>query len=102
MGPKQILNQANKAALSARSMRLIGTSPQASLDLVVTQDSSDGSRTAGETTLKTRVVDNTIYIKADADYWLSETKMQAAPKDKQGTFKNAMAALTPYIKAGKF
>ncbi len=69
LGPKQILNQANKAALSARSMRLIGTSPQASLDLVVTQDSSDGSRTAGETTLKTRVVDGTIYIKADADYW---------------------------------
>ena len=69
LGPKQILNQANKAALSARSMRLIGTSPQASLDLVVTQDSSDGTRTAGETTLKTRVVDNTIYIKADADYW---------------------------------
>ena len=40
--------------------------------------------------------------KADADYWLNEGKMQAAPKDQQGFFKDAMAALTPYIKAGKF
>jgi hypothetical protein len=69
LGPKQILNQARKAALSSRSVTMLGTSPAASLDLVVTNDSSDGSRTAGETTLKTRVVDGVIYVKADRAYW---------------------------------
>lgn len=66
---KQILDRANKAAMSARSMHLIGSSPQASLDLVVTKDSSDGRRSAGDTSLRTRVVDGAIYIRSDADYW---------------------------------
>jgi hypothetical protein len=48
---------------------MVGTSPAASLDLVVTPDSSDGSRSAGETTLRTRVVDGVIYVKADQAYW---------------------------------
>lgn len=69
LGPKQILNQARKAALDARSVTMIGTSPAASLDLVVTNDSSDGSRSAGDTTLTTRVVDGVIYVKADEAYW---------------------------------
>ncbi len=68
-GPKKLLAQANKAAMSARSVRIVGESPQAALDLVVTKDSSDGKRSAGETTLKTRVVDGTIYIKGDQAYW---------------------------------
>jgi hypothetical protein len=66
---EKILERANKAALSARSMHLIGTSPQASLDLVVTKDSSDGRRTVEDTSLRTRVVDGIIYIRADRDYW---------------------------------
>jgi hypothetical protein len=80
LGPKQILNQANKAAMSARSVHIIGESPQASLDLVVTKDSSDGTRTAGDTTLKTRVVDGVIYIKADEAYWTQAFNAKKAKK----------------------
>jgi hypothetical protein len=69
LGPKQILNQARKAALASRSVTMIGKSPAASLNLVVTQDASDGRRSSGSTTLKTRVVDEVIYVKADKTYW---------------------------------
>lgn len=40
--------------------------------------------------------------KADADYWLSQANMDKAPADKKGSFKGAMASITPYIQAGKF
>lgn len=39
--------------------------------------------------------------KADADFWLSEVKMKAAPKDSQGFFQGAMASVNPYVAAGK-
>jgi glyoxylase-like metal-dependent hydrolase (beta-lactamase superfamily II) len=39
--------------------------------------------------------------KADADFWLSEANMKAAPKDSQGFFKGAMTSLKPYVDAGK-
>lgn len=80
LGADKILKQANKAAMSARSVHLIGTSAQASLDLVVTQDSSDGTRTAADTTLKTRVVDGVIYIKADQAYWTQAFNKKKAKK----------------------
>ena len=79
LGPKQILNQARKAALDARSVTMTGKSPAASLELVVTQDASDGTRSSGDTTLKTRVVDGVIYVKADEAYWTQAfTKKKAA------------------------
>ncbi|MBD8532825.1 MULTISPECIES: MBL fold metallo-hydrolase [unclassified Massilia] len=40
--------------------------------------------------------------KVEADHWLNQSKMDKAPADGKGTFKNAMAALDPYVKAGKF
>ncbi|MEO6016300.1 MAG: MBL fold metallo-hydrolase [Polaromonas sp.] len=39
--------------------------------------------------------------KADADFWLDEAKMKAAPKESQGFFQGAMASLKPYAAAGK-
>ena len=39
--------------------------------------------------------------KADADFWLSEAKMNAAPKDSKGFFQGAMASVNPYVAAGK-
>ncbi|MEO8390454.1 MAG: MBL fold metallo-hydrolase [Polaromonas sp.] len=39
--------------------------------------------------------------KADADFWLDEAKMKAAPKESQGFFQGAMASLKPYVDAGK-
>lgn len=40
--------------------------------------------------------------KVEADHWLSKDKMDKAPADGKDTFKNAQAALDPYVKAGKF
>ena len=39
--------------------------------------------------------------KADADFWLSEANMNAAPKDSKGFFQGAMASVNPYVAAGK-
>jgi glyoxylase-like metal-dependent hydrolase (beta-lactamase superfamily II) len=38
----------------------------------------------------------------DADYWLSQSNLDAAPKENKGFFLGAMSSLNPYIKAGKF
>lgn len=40
--------------------------------------------------------------KRDADYWLSEANMQAAPEGSRGFFKGAMVSIEPYKAAGKF
>jgi glyoxylase-like metal-dependent hydrolase (beta-lactamase superfamily II) len=40
--------------------------------------------------------------KVEADHWLSQANMDKAPEEGRNTFKNAMAALDPYVKAGKF
>jgi len=40
--------------------------------------------------------------KADADFWLDEAKMKAAPKESQGFFQGAMASIKPYADAGRF
>jgi len=40
--------------------------------------------------------------KHDADYWLSQANLDAAPKDSKGFFQGAMASLNPYVAAGKF
>lgn len=38
----------------------------------------------------------------DADSWLSQANLEQAPANAQATYRNAMAALKPYIQAGKF
>ena len=38
----------------------------------------------------------------EADYWLSEANLNAAAKDAQDRFRQARAALAPYIAAGRF
>ena len=40
--------------------------------------------------------------KHDADFWLSQANMDAAPKDAKDFFKGAMASINPYVVAGKF
>lgn len=40
--------------------------------------------------------------KADADFWLSEARAEAAPQATKGFFQGAQASLTPYVKAGRF
>lgn len=38
----------------------------------------------------------------DADYWLSQKNLDAAPEDAKGFFKGAMASINPYAAAGRF
>jgi glyoxylase-like metal-dependent hydrolase (beta-lactamase superfamily II) len=38
----------------------------------------------------------------DADYWLNPATLDAAPEDKKGFVKGAVASLNPYVTAGKF
>lgn len=40
--------------------------------------------------------------KHDADFWLSQSNMDAAPKDAKSFYQGAMTSLNPYIAAGKF
>ncbi len=40
--------------------------------------------------------------KREADYWLSQANLDKAPADGKGGFKNAQAALNPYVQAGMF
>ncbi|WP_086920453.1 MBL fold metallo-hydrolase [Variovorax sp. JS1663] len=40
--------------------------------------------------------------KHDADFWLSQANMDKAPADSKGFFQGAMAALNPYVAAGRF
>ena len=38
----------------------------------------------------------------EAELWLSQKNLDAAPVDSQGAFQGAMASLNPYVKAGRF
>jgi len=38
----------------------------------------------------------------DADFWLSQARMDAAPQEAKGGFHNAMVSLNAYVSAGKF
>jgi len=40
--------------------------------------------------------------KAESDYWLSEAKMNAAPKEAQDGFKGAMLMVNPYVAANRY
>lgn len=40
--------------------------------------------------------------KRESDFWLSQSRMDAAPAASKGFFQGAMASLNPYIAAGKY
>jgi glyoxylase-like metal-dependent hydrolase (beta-lactamase superfamily II) len=40
--------------------------------------------------------------KAEGDFWLSQARMNAAPKDDQDSFRGAMAAVDPYAATNRF
>lgn len=69
LGPKAVLKRARKAADQARSVHVIAKSEGAELDMVAGNTSSDGMRSSGDVTIMTRVVDDTLYLKADSAYW---------------------------------
>lgn len=69
LSPEEVLKKARQAAQQARSVHVVATSDTATLDMEMTQNASDGSRSSGEKSIETRVVDNTLYLKADPAYW---------------------------------
>lgn len=86
----------------AAQIRAAGYQPEQVDDILVTHmhpDHVGGLAADGQ-----RVFPNaTVHAdKADADYWLSPAKAEAAPQDLKGFFQGAQASLTPYVQAGRF
>ena len=82
------------------SMKAAGYAPEQVDEVYLTHFHSDhlgGLTAASKPAFPNAVVRAS---KMEADHWLSQANMDKA-QDKD-TFKNAMAALDPYIKAGKF
>lgn len=69
MSAEEVLKQARKAARKARSVHVVATSQRATLDMEMTRNASDGERSSGDKSIQTRVVGNTLYLKADPAYW---------------------------------
>lgn len=40
--------------------------------------------------------------KDESDFWLSAANLEQAPEDSKGSYRNAVAALAPYVKAKKY
>lgn len=83
------------------SMKAAGYAPDQVTDIVITHLHADhvGGLVNGEAI---QFPNATVHAdKAELDYWLDEKKAETAPKEVQGFFKMAQAALGPYTKAGK-
>jgi len=86
----------------ATQIRAAGYQPEQVDDILITHmhpDHVGGLAADGQ-----RVFPNaTVHAdKADADFWLSPAKAEAAPKEMKGFFQGAVASLTPYVQAGRF
>lgn len=95
--PKAILKKAREASAQARSVHIVATSEDTELDLVVADATSDGSRRSGDVKILTRVVDGTLYIKAQTAYW--EEAFGAKEADKIGDKWVAGDLRNPKLKA---
>ncbi|WP_457424329.1 MBL fold metallo-hydrolase [Roseateles sp. P5_E7] len=83
-------------------IRAAGYQPEQVDDILITHmhpDHVGGLAAGGERAFPNATVHGS---KADADYWLSQAKADAAPKERKGFFQGAMASLTPYVQAGRF
>ena len=86
----------------AAQIRAAGYQPEQIDDILITHmhpDHVGGLAADGQ-----RIFPNaTVHAdKADADFWLSQPRADAAPKELKGFFQGAMASLTPYVTAGRF
>ncbi len=84
------------------NLKAAGYQPEQIDEIYITHMHADhvGALMAGEQ----RAFPNAV-VRADkreADYWLSEKNMMAAPEEARGFFKGAMASLNPYVAAGRF
>ena len=108
-GPKLVLidagaGQTYGAALGAlvANLKAAGYQPEQVDEIYITHMHAD--HVGGLTSDGKAAFPNAI-VRADkheADYWLSQTNLDAAPKDQQKGFADAIAALKPYVDSGKF
>ena len=86
----------------AAQIRAAGYQPEQVDDVLITHMHPD--HVGGLAADGKRVFPNaTVHAdKADADYWLSQARADAAPAEAKGFFQGAAASLTPYVKAGRF
>ncbi len=108
-GTKLVLIDAGAGALFgptlgklASSLQASGYRPEQVDEIYVTHMHGDhiGGLTAGD-----KLAFPNAIVRADqhdADYWLSQAKMDAAPADAKDFFKGAMLSINPYAAAGKF
>ncbi|MFO1313521.1 MAG: MBL fold metallo-hydrolase [Burkholderiales bacterium] len=86
----------------ADSIKASGYQPEQIDEIYITHMHGDhvGGLVSGE-----RVVFPNAIVRADqrdADFWLSQARMDAAPQDTRNAFKGARLSLDPYVAAGKF
>lgn len=86
----------------AAQIRAAGYQPEQVDDVLITHMHPD--HVGGLVANGQRVFPNaTVHAdKADADFWLSPTRAEAAPKDMKGFFQGASVSLSPYVAAGRF
>ncbi|MGH6647624.1 MBL fold metallo-hydrolase [Aquabacterium sp.] len=86
----------------ASQIRAAGYQPEQVDDILITHMHPD--HVGGLSADEQRVFPNATVRadKQDADFWLSEAKLNAAPAEMKGFFLGAIASLTPYVKADRF
>ena len=84
------------------NLKAAGYSPEQVDEIYITHMHADhvGGLTAGDKLAFPNAIVRA--DKRDADFWLSQANLDAAPEDAKGSFKGAMASINPYVAAGKF
>lgn len=84
------------------NLKAAGYTPEQVDEIYITH--MHGDHVGGLSAGGKRVFPNAVVraAQAEGDYWLSNTQMDAVAADKKDGFKNAMAALNPYVTAGKY
>jgi len=108
-GSKLVLVDAGTGALFGPTMGKLVSSLQAAGyrpdqvdEVYITHMHADhvgGLVSAGKLTFPNAIVRADAH---DADFWLSQAKIDAATKDDKDSFQKAMASINPYIAEGKF
>jgi glyoxylase-like metal-dependent hydrolase (beta-lactamase superfamily II) len=84
------------------NLRAAGYQPEQVDEVYVTHMHADhvGGLTAGDQPAFPNAIVRA--DQAEADFWLNQAHMQAAPEEAKASYEKAMASLKPYVAAGRF